>query len=53
MDRPYKKAASPERAIEILHSEARAGKLELDLLRVFIEAEVFRSADGMRTRKTA
>lgn len=53
MDRPYKKAASPERAIEILHSEARAGKLELDLLRVFIEAEVFRSADGMRPRKIA
>jgi HD-GYP domain-containing protein (c-di-GMP phosphodiesterase class II) len=52
MDRPYKKAATPERAIEILHSEARAGKLDLDLLRAFIESEVFRSVDGMRLRRT-
>jgi HD-GYP domain-containing protein (c-di-GMP phosphodiesterase class II) len=53
MDRPYKKAATPERAIEILHSEARSGKLDLDLLRVFIESEVFRSVDGMRSRRGA
>ncbi len=53
MDRPYKPAATPERALEILHSEARAGKLDLDLLKIFIEASVFRSADGMRVRKIA
>lgn len=53
MDRPYKRAAPPERALEILHFEARSGKLDLDLLRVFIEADVFRAADGMRARKTA
>ncbi len=53
MDRPYKRAVSAERAIEILHLEARNGKLDLDLLKVFVEAEVFRTADGMRSRKTA
>lgn len=52
MDRPYKRAVSAERAIEILHTEARNGKLDLDLLRVFVESQVFRSADGMRLRKT-
>ena len=51
MDRPYKRAVSAERAIEILHLEARNGKLDLDLLKVFVEADVFKTADGMRTRK--
>ena len=53
MDRPYKKAAAPDRAIEILHHEARSGKLDMDLLKIFVEAEVYRSADGMRSRKFA
>jgi HD-GYP domain-containing protein (c-di-GMP phosphodiesterase class II) len=52
-DRPYKPAVSPERAIEILHLEARNGKLDLDLLKVFVEADVFRAADGMVKRKSA
>jgi HD-GYP domain-containing protein (c-di-GMP phosphodiesterase class II) len=53
MDRPYKPAAAPARALEILSLEARSGKLDLDLLKIFIEAEVFKSADGMRSRKIA
>jgi HD-GYP domain-containing protein (c-di-GMP phosphodiesterase class II) len=53
MDRPYKRAVTAERAIEILHLEARSGKLDLDLLKVFVEADVFRSCDGMANRKTA
>ena len=40
-DRPYKKAVSPERALEILHSEASSGLLDYDLLRTFSEARVF------------
>lgn len=51
MDRPYKPAVSADRALEILHWEARRGKLDLDLLQIFIDAQVFRSADGMRIRK--
>ena len=41
-DRPYKKAVSEERAREILCEEAREGKLDQELLRVFLEAEIYR-----------
>lgn len=53
MDRPYKPATTPESALEILQTEARRGKLDMDLLKIFIEAQVFRSADGMRFSKSA
>lgn len=53
MDRPYKPAVQPERAIDILHMEGRGGKLDLDLLKIFVEAEVWRSALGMRSQKAA
>ena len=53
MDRPYKKALGAERALDILHVEARNGKLDLDLLKVFIDGAVFRTADGMRSRKAS
>jgi HD-GYP domain-containing protein (c-di-GMP phosphodiesterase class II) len=38
-DRPYKKAASEEKAREILHDEARRGRVDPELLQVFLEAE--------------
>ena len=37
-DRPYKPALPAERALDILGYEAKAGKLDADLLRVFIES---------------
>ena len=40
-DRPYKKAVPVERALKILHEEAGAGKLDTDLLGIFVEAKVF------------
>ncbi len=40
-DRPYKKRVPEERAREILQLEAREGKLDPDLLRVFLEAKLF------------
>ncbi len=40
VDRPYKKAVSVERALEILHMEARDGKLDADLLSLFTEAKI-------------
>jgi HD-GYP domain-containing protein (c-di-GMP phosphodiesterase class II) len=40
-DRPYKPAVSPERAREILREEAEGGKVDRDLLRVFLEARIF------------
>jgi HD-GYP domain-containing protein (c-di-GMP phosphodiesterase class II) len=41
VDRPYKKAVSVERALEILHLEARDGKLDKDLLGLFMEAKIY------------
>jgi len=43
-DRPYKKAVPHPAALDILGQEARAGMLDGDLLRVFVQAEVPRTA---------
>ena len=40
-DRPYKRAVSPDRALGILEDEVKAGFLDADLVRVFIDARVF------------
>jgi HD-GYP domain-containing protein (c-di-GMP phosphodiesterase class II) len=42
-DRPYKKSLNADTAIDILLMEANEGKLDSDLLRIFIEAGVYRS----------
>ena len=44
VDRPYKKAVSVERALEILQFEARDGKLDQDLLSLFLDAKIYRAA---------
>ncbi|HEX8552346.1 MAG TPA: CHASE2 domain-containing protein [Abditibacteriaceae bacterium] len=40
-DRPYKKAMPAEKALSILRSEAESGTLDMDLLNLFIEQEVY------------
>ncbi|HEX19297.1 MAG TPA: HD domain-containing protein, partial [Acidiferrobacteraceae bacterium] len=40
-DRPYKKALPMEKAVDILSMEAKAGKIDKDLLKVFIESKSF------------
>jgi len=40
-DRPYKKSVPVQRALDILGDEAGHGKLDKDLLRLFIEARVY------------
>jgi HD-GYP domain-containing protein (c-di-GMP phosphodiesterase class II) len=40
-DRPYKKAVPVEKALDILHQEAGANKLDLPVLQVFVEAKVY------------
>lgn len=40
-DRPYKAAVPLERSLKILEEDAKAGNLDADLLKVFIEAKVF------------
>lgn len=42
-DRPYKLAVNTERALDILGSEARANKIDANLLRVFIESGAYRN----------
>jgi HD-GYP domain-containing protein (c-di-GMP phosphodiesterase class II) len=39
-DRPYKKAVPYDKALDILHAEAKRGVIDAELLSVFIEAEV-------------
>ncbi len=40
-DRPYKRAVSPEQALDILQREARAGEIDTDLLHTFISARIY------------
>ena len=41
MDRPYKKALPAERALNILLEEAKASHVDTDLLKLFIESEIY------------
>jgi HD-GYP domain-containing protein (c-di-GMP phosphodiesterase class II) len=43
-DRPYKRAVSTSTALDILHEEAGEGKLDRDLLEVFITKHVYQPA---------
>jgi response regulator RpfG family c-di-GMP phosphodiesterase len=49
-DRPYKKAASHEVALDILNTDALLGKVDADLLELFIQAKVFEAVKPMRLR---
>ncbi len=40
-DRPYKRAVSTDRAIDIMSSEVNEGQLDQDLFKLFIEGKVF------------
>ncbi|OQA30817.1 MAG: Cyclic di-GMP phosphodiesterase response regulator RpfG [Acidobacteria bacterium ADurb.Bin340] len=40
-DRPYKAAVPLDRSLAILEADARAGHLDADLLRLFIEARIY------------
>jgi hypothetical protein len=42
-DRPYKRAVSLDRALDILHMEAREGMLDQVLLEAFVQARVFQT----------
>ena len=44
-DRPYKRALSPEAALRILREEVECGKLDADLLEIFVTREVYRVND--------
>lgn len=55
-DRPYKRAVTAERALDILRMEAKEGALDPHLLTTFIEAKVFtqvQPSEGTRRRSSA
>jgi len=47
-DRPYKRALSPEQALEILGMGAKEGALDHELVRIFAESKVWSLTVGMR-----
>src|SRR5438046_1513292 len=40
-DRPYKAAVAPARALDIMADEVRAGQLDQELFRLFVDGKVF------------
>ena len=42
-DRPYKRAVSTDRALDILQWCARSDEIDAELLRLFLEAQVYRA----------
>ena len=55
-DRPYKRAVTAERALDILHLEAKGGHIDRHLLQTFVQAQVFAKvapSEGTRRRTTA
>ncbi|MBK9294029.1 MAG: GAF domain-containing protein [Oligoflexia bacterium] len=50
-DRPYKKAVDVTRALDILNDEAKQGKLDKELLKVFIEARIYEIVLKTKVRK--
>ncbi len=48
-DRPYKRAISTDRAIDILRMEVNDGLLDSSLVNVFVEAKVYQRAGILRT----
>lgn len=45
-DRPYKRAVPVERALDILHLEARDNHIDEELLRLFVDAKVWNNQTG-------
>jgi len=45
-DRPYKRAVPLERALDIMTTEVKAGQLDPELYRLFVEAKAFEAAAG-------
>lgn len=49
-DRPYKKAVPLEKALNILDLEVQDGGLDAELVRIFVNAQVYRALDEIRER---
>ena len=42
-DRPYRRAIPPEKALDMIQEEAKAGQLDADLVRVLVESQVYKA----------
>jgi HD-GYP domain-containing protein (c-di-GMP phosphodiesterase class II) len=54
-DRPYKRAVTAERALDILGFEAKDGHIDRDLLKTFVQAQIFSKispSEGTKRRST-
>lgn len=49
-DRPYKRAVEPDHALDILQSEAQAGRVDRILLGLFVEGKVYAKQGAARRR---
>ncbi len=52
-DRPYKRAVATERALDILHDEAKHGHVDVALLSAFVEAKVFEAVQPAEGRRSS
>jgi HD-GYP domain-containing protein (c-di-GMP phosphodiesterase class II) len=50
-DRPYKPAVPSDTALDIIRAEAKAGRLDHDLVEIMIESEAYRSILGVDWRR--
>ena len=50
-DRPYKRAVKPEKALDILADDVKKGRLDGDLLKVFIESHIWDSSEYLERLK--
>ncbi len=44
-DRPYKKAVSPEKALDILRDDVKKGRLDGALVEVFVKSRIWDSSE--------
>jgi HD-GYP domain-containing protein (c-di-GMP phosphodiesterase class II) len=51
-DRPYKRAVTAERALDILHDEAKHGHVDTALLTAFVEAKIFEAVPATEGRRS-
>jgi HD-GYP domain-containing protein (c-di-GMP phosphodiesterase class II) len=47
-DRPYKKAVPIEKTLDILQMEAKSGQLDMDIVRLFIDAKLYEKTMHLR-----
>jgi len=48
-DRPYKKALTPEQAIEVIKFEAENNRLDKNIINIFIENKLYKTIPGITT----